>query len=120
MPSTSSHVQRAPPREVDDARQLVIVRGNVRGGEGAAPRALGVAVLAPLVVRLAIGGGELLGVRFEVPLARLLERQGVDLRQAALGHLQQQVEAGSPLGPALLSPQELPRGGSVPATAAVR
>src|SRR6185503_3890920 len=59
------------------------------GGGGLAPAsALGLAVLAPFVVRLPVGREALLSA-----LVRLLEAVGIDLREVLLGRALQELEA---------------------------
>jgi 4-amino-4-deoxy-L-arabinose transferase-like glycosyltransferase len=102
------HVQRASPGKFDGAGELDLLRRDALGREVAAPRALGVAVLPPLVVRLAVGGEGLLAT-----LVGFLESDRVSQAQIHLRGAQQQIEAGARLCAHLLAASALRQGGGV-------
>src|SRR6185503_19966036 len=82
--------QRAAPGKLHHARGVLIL-GRSFGRRRLTPaRALGFAVFAPFVVRLAVRGEALLAT-----LVRLLDAVGVDLREVLLGRALQQLEAAA-------------------------
>src|SRR5204862_7084717 len=83
-----SHVERAAAGELDDARGLVVLGREAGGGKLEAARAFGIAVVAPLGVRLAVGGQCALSA-----LVGLLEAVRVNQRQILLGYAKQELQA---------------------------
>src|SRR5688500_17938081 len=85
----------ATPGELDDAGEMMVFRRDALGHAVAAPRAFGVAILLPLVVRLAEGICEDLLAGAVVALACVLEAQGIALHEIVLRHLEQCLEAAA-------------------------
>src|SRR3954468_23052572 len=82
------HVERAAARELHHARGVYVLGRAARRRRLPPARALGLAVVAPLIVRLAVSGEAFLAA-----FVRLLEAIGVDLRKILLGRAQQELEA---------------------------
>src|SRR5438874_511817 len=101
----SSHVQRAAPRELDAAGELVVLGRQAGRRERAAARAFGLAIAAPFVIGLAVGAEEGLAL-----CVGFLEAIRIELGEVAFGDLHQELEAGARLAAQLFAAQAL-RGG---------